>query len=233
MSLRLSGIRARIGGVPVLHAVDLEIRNGKVTALLGRNGAGKTTTLRTVLGLTELDAGEITCEGRDLSRLPTWRRAREGLFYVPEDGGVFQDLSVQENLKLSARMPIAQAIEPFEELGPLLGRRAALLSGGERKILALARAYASRSEWLLIDEPSLGLAPTVLRRLAGAIQLLRGRAAMLIVEQNLGFAQSVADDYVLLLDGRTVDRGPIDTLRQSSQFDAAMHFGQSEGGSSQ
>ncbi len=231
MSLVLQEVRARVAGIPVLHGVDLSLRAGGVVALLGRNGAGKTTTLRTVLGLAQLEGGGISCGGVDLGRLPTWRRARQGIFYVPEDGGVFQDLSVLENLRISARMAPERVLGPFPELGPLLPRRAALLSGGERKILALGRAFASGSPWLLIDEPSLGLAPGVLRRLAQAVSTLREHAAILLVEQNLGFAQAVADEYVLMHQGRSVDHGPIAALRESTFFDTAMHFGSGQGGS--
>jgi branched-chain amino acid transport system ATP-binding protein len=229
VSLVLQAVRARVAGIPVLQGVDITLRAGGVVALLGRNGAGKTTTLRTVLGLAQLDGGSVSCEGADLSRMPTWRRARQGIFYVPEDGGVFQDLTVLENLRLSARMQPERVLEAFPELGPLLSRRSALLSGGERKILALARAFASESPWLLIDEPSLGLAPGVLRRLVTAVAALREHAAILLVEQNLGFAQAVADEFVLLHQGRSVDHGPIAQLRDSPFFGTAMHFGSGQG----
>ena len=231
MTLQLSALQASLQGVPLLHAVDLDVKRGQVLALLGRNGAGKTTTLRTIMGLTQQTGGHVRVEGRDLGGAPTWQRARMGICLVPEDGGVFQELSVLENLRLAGRGQPEQVLGAFPELKPLWHRRAALLSGGERKILALARAALSGSRWLLIDEPSLGLAPAVLRRLGQAIAALRAEAGVLLVEQNLRFAQSVADDYVLMQRGSTVDQGPIEALRKSPFFAQAMSFGGAEGDS--
>ena len=231
MTLALEGVQASLQGAPVLTAVDITVHSGQVLALLGRNGAGKTTTLRTIMGLTQQTAGRVQLEGRDLMAMPTWQRARLGLYLVPEDGGVFQELSVLENLRLSGRAQPEQVLSAFPELRPLWHRRAALLSGGERKILALARAALSGSRWLLIDEPSLGLAPAVLKRLGQAIRELRAEAGVLLVEKNLRFAQSVADNYVLMQRGRTVDAGPIDALRQSPFFAQAMSFSSGEGDS--
>lgn len=231
MTLALAGVQASLHGAPVLTGVDLTLARGQVLSLLGRNGAGKTTTLRTIMGLTQLTAGRVELEGRDIAALPTWLRARQGIYLVPEDGGVFQELSVLDNLRLSGRRDPEQVLTAFPELRALWHRRAALLSGGERKILALARAALSGSRWLLIDEPSLGLAPAVLKRLGQAIDDLRQDAAVLLVEQNLRFAQSVADHYVLMQRGRTVDSGPISALRQSPFFAQAMSFGSEEGDS--
>jgi len=229
LTLELKGVQARLQGAPVLHAVDLALQRGEVLALLGRNGAGKTTTLRTIMGLTDLSSGQVTLEGMSLGTLPTWQRARTGLYLVPEDGGVFQEMTVLENLRLSGRGQPEQVLGAFPELRPLWQRRAALLSGGERKILALARAALSGSRWLLIDEPSLGLAPAVLRRLGQAIREMRATCGILLVEQNLRFAQAVADRYVLMQRGATVDRGQIADLRQSPFFAQAMSFGSREG----
>lgn len=229
MTLELKGVRASLQGVPILQGVDLALERGEVLALLGRNGAGKTTTLRTIMGLTDLSGGQLTLDGRPLTGLPTWQRARNALYFVPEDGGVFQDLTVLENLRLAGRGQPEQVLAAFPELRPLWQRRAALLSGGERKILALARAALSQSRWLLIDEPSLGLAPAVLRRLGQAIRDLRASCGILLVEQNLRFAQAVADRFVLMQRGQTVDEGPIGDLRQSPLFAQAMTFGQREG----
>ncbi len=229
MTLELRGVRAGLQGVPILKTVDLALQRGEVLVLLGRNGAGKTTTLRTIMGLSDLSGGDMTLEGASLAGLATWRRARAGLYFVPEDGGVFQDLTVLENLRLSGRGQPEQVLTAFPELRPLWQRRAALLSGGERKILALARAALAQSRWLLIDEPSLGLAPAVLRRLGQAIRELRSSCGILLVEQNLNFAQAVADRYVLMQRGATVDVGQIGDLRQSPFFAQAMSFGHREG----
>ena len=231
MSLRLEDVHASLQGAPVLRAVNLALERGQVLALLGRNGAGKTTTLRTIMGLTHQTGGHVRLDDRELDRAPTWQRARSGIYYVPEDGGVFQELTVLDNLRLSARGRPDEVLDAFPELRPLWLRRAALLSGGERKILALARAALSGSGWLLIDEPSLGLAPAVLRRLGQAIRELHTAAGILLVEQNLRFAQSVADRYVLMQRGSTVDEGPIEALRQSPYFSRSMSFGTAEGDS--
>lgn len=229
MTLELAGVQAAVQGIPILHRVDLRLQQGEVLALLGRNGAGKTTTLRTIMGLTDLSGGTLALDGKSLSALPTWQRARAGIYLVPEDGGVFQELTVLENLRLSGTGRPEEVLGSFPELRPLWQRRAALLSGGERKILALARAALSGSRWLLIDEPSLGLAPGVLRRLGQAIAEMRQSCGVLLVEQNLRFAQGVADRYALMQRGATVDAGPIADLRQSPFFAQAMSFGNQEG----
>jgi branched-chain amino acid transport system ATP-binding protein len=214
-----------VDGVPVLAGVSLEVAPRSVMALLGKNGMGKTTTLRTVMGLVRAARGEISLGGRDLRGLPTAARAAAGLWYVPENGGVFSTLTVEENLLVAARMPVRRALEAFPELEPLWRRPAGFLSGGERKLLALARAFVSGAAWFLVDEPSLGLSPQAVERLARALEALAEKGGVLLVEQHIGLAERVAHRFTLIDRGRTVDSGDMRELRRSPHFQASLTVG--------
>ncbi len=202
--LQVEGLSAGYGELPAIRDVDLTVHAGEVVALLGPNGAGKSTTLLTLAGELPPLGGRVTYLGR-ADNDPLHRRVREGLGFVPDDRSVFQSLSVAANLRLGPG-PSEAALELFPELRPLLGRRAGLCSGGEQRILSLARALAARPRLLLVDELSLGLAPLVVRRLLEAI---RGAAdndgvGVLLVEQHAGEALRVADRACLLHRGRVV-----------------------------
>ncbi|MDA8204683.1 MAG: ABC transporter ATP-binding protein [Thermaerobacter sp.] len=217
-SLVISHMGANLGERPILHDIDFAVNSGEVVALLGRNGMGKTTTLKTVMGVVAMTRGEIVLEGRRLNRMTTHQRRRAGLMYVPEDGGVFQTLTVEENLRVGAARPVKGVLGPFPELEPLWHRTAALLSGGERKILAFGRAWLSDARWFLIDEPSLGLAPAVIKRLTEAIKTLKDKGSVLLVEQNVRLAEAVSDRYVLIVLGRVAASGAMSDLRQSAAY---------------
>lgn len=211
-------IHAQIQGVPILHGVSLSVSGGEIVALLGRNGMGKTTTLKAAMGLVEITEGQIIANGRPITFDPCYRRRRSGLFYVPEDAGIFQTLTVQDNLRIGTGENPQRALEAFPELEPLFRRRAGLLSGGERKILALARAYLADAGWILIDEPSLGLAPRVLPRIAQAIRRLAQKGGVILVEQNVHLAEQLAVRYGLMDQGRIIETGDMGTLRTSREF---------------
>jgi branched-chain amino acid transport system ATP-binding protein len=200
--LELRAIDACYGPAQVLFDVSLQFGEGEVSVLLGRNGAGKSTTLRTVMGLLRPTRGEIHFGARRIDRLKPWDIARAGLGYVPEDRRVFADLTVSENLEVG-RLPARAGVAAWSPerlyallpaLGPLAGRRAGHLSGGEQQMLTIARTLMGNPRCLLLDEPSEGLAPVVVDQLAAAILALKAEGLSIVLsEQNLHFAMAVAD----------------------------------------
>ena len=217
--LEVSGLTAGYRGAPVLRQVDLQVTAGTICAVLGANGAGKTTLLRALSGMISPVAGRVVLDGEDLGGVAAEGLIRRGLAHVPEGGGVIGELTVTENLRLGGlwrgglwRDPagigdaIAGVLEMFE---PLARRRDHLghqLSGGERQMLALGRALVARPRLLLLDEPSLGLAPSVVAGLMRLLRRLRDESGLtvLLVEQNARSALSVADEGVVLSQGRVV-----------------------------
>ena len=219
--LALAGVHTHIGRYHILHGVDLAVPAGQVTMLLGRNGAGKTTTLRTVMGLWATSAGSVTFDGTRIDRMHgTPEIARLGIAYVPENMGVFADLTVSENMLLAARD--ARTFERLDtaRLEWLFGLFPALkkfwlypagkLSGGQKQMLAIARAMVEPRRLLLIDEPSKGLAPAIVQNLVEALrELKRTETTVLLVEQNFQVAQALGDHVAVMDDGRVVHRGPM------------------------
>lgn len=217
--LRLDGVHTHIGPYHILHGVDFHVRQGGVTMLLGRNGAGKTTTLRTVMGLWKASAGRVLFEGEDITLRVTPDIALGGIAYVPESMGIFADLTVRENVVLAARSrPIDRArLDWIFSLFPALKRFWSLpaghLSGGQKQMLAIARAIAEPRRLLLIDEPTKGLAPVIVRNMVEAFQALKAAGeTILLVEQNFHAASVLGDDVVVMDDGRIVHAGPMSDL---------------------
>jgi branched-chain amino acid transport system ATP-binding protein len=211
------------GAVRAVNQVSLRIEKGAITAVLGANGAGKTTLLRTISGLTRCRSGRILMRGKDITRMPAEQTVRNGLAHVPEGGGVITELTVAENLRLGGlwrrdRADRAAAMREVCELFPLLAERmsrpASTLSGGERQMLAIGRALMSRPELLLLDEPSLGLAPKVTARIMKVLRDLRAGTGLtvLLVEQNARSALSISDNAVVLSLGRLVLDAPAGQL---------------------
>jgi len=228
--LELEDVHARYGAVEALHGVSLSVGEGEVVAVLGGNGAGKTTTLRAVSGLVST-SGEVQFAGERITRAAPERVARAGVAHVPEGRGIFQELSVYENLRLGAylrRKGFAESYERACGLFPFLEARrqqqAGTLSGGEQQMLAIARALMSRPRLLLLDEPSLGLAPIVVREIFGILGDLNEKEglAVLVVEQNAKLAlRSSSRAYVLevgrvALEGPSTELAEYDTVRNSS-----------------
>jgi branched-chain amino acid transport system ATP-binding protein len=220
--LEVESLTATYGQIRALHGVDLTVGEGQVVALLGPNGAGKTTTLRAVCGMVRA-AGRIAFRGRDLTGLATEKITRLGVAHVPEGRGTFPGLTVAENLKLGAygrRDPdVPGDIDRWYGIFPRLADRrdqpAGSLSGGEQQMLAVARALLSRPALLLLDEPSLGLAPMVVREVFEVLARIRAEegTGMLLVEQNAALALELADAAYVLAAGRTVLSGPAAEIR--------------------
>lgn len=217
--LELEDVHSYIGQHHVLQGVSLRIRRDGVTVLLGRNGAGKTTTMRTIMGLLHPRRGTIRFAGRPIHGLPPYEVARLGIGYVPEGQGIFATLTVEENLRVATLVEDAAAGARLEEifgLFPDLRRsrqaRAGTLSGGQKQMLSIARAFVNPNRLLLIDEPSKGLAPIVVEHLVESLREMKRRATVLLVEQNFAMARALADDFYLIDDGRTVRSGPMAEL---------------------
>ena len=211
------------GAAPVLHEVDLHVEAGQITAVLGANGAGKTTLLRTLSGLLRPSHGRVLLDGLDLRGVRVEEMVRRGVAHVPEGRGVVTELTVDENLRLGglwrkdrldAKRALHEVYELFEPLARRRGFPGHQLSGGERQMLAVGRALVGRPRLLLLDEPSLGLAPRVTAQIMALLTDLRDRTGLtvLLVEQNVRGALSIADDAVVLNLGRVVSTGKtIDT----------------------
>jgi len=217
VELRVRGLRAGYGPVEVLHGVDLDLPAGRVTALLGRNGAGKTTLLRTIAGLMPARGGSIQWQGVDVSRRPAYRRARDGIQLVPDDRGVFADLTVEENLSLfaPAESALSAAIKTFPVLGQRGRQLAGTLSGGEQQMLALSRALVQPARVLLVDELSRGLAGPVSGQLYRALADLArsGETAIVLVEQDPAAVLPLAQVAYVLSRGSVVFAGEPADLR--------------------
>ena len=210
-ALEIEGLSARYGEAQALRDVSLHVGEGELVTLVGRNGAGKTTLLRCVMGLHRQASGSIRLNGRDISDLPPYTRARAGLGYVPDDRGIYATLAVEENLTLppvvaTTRWPLGRIYETFPVLRQRRAHAGTKLSGGEQQMLAIARALRTGASVLLLDEPTEGLAPVLVQQVAAMLQeAKREGATVLLVEQNLRFATTVADRHYLLAQGQIVE----------------------------
>ncbi|WP_158882743.1 ABC transporter ATP-binding protein [Amycolatopsis anabasis] len=225
--IEVNALFAGYSGVAVVREVSFTVASGEVLALLGPNGAGKTTTLHTLAGLLPALGGEVVLEGRRVTGLRPDRLARLGLACVPQDRGVFHQLTVRENLRLVRGGGVATALEWFPELERLLNRRCGLCSGGEQQMLALAKAIAMRPRLLLIDELSLGLAPLVVRRLLPVVRRVAREtgAAVVLTEQYVPLALATADQALVLRRGGTALRGPAADLAERPELLADSYLG--------
>lgn len=212
--LRLVGLGASIDGQRVIESVTLDVAPSGVTALLGRNGVGKTSTLRAALGLIDR-AGTVTFDGVEIDRMPTHRIVRLGIGYVPENREVFAGLTVAENLRLAERGGVpgrALVRELFPDLVERSEQRAGTLSGGQQQMVSLARALLNDNRLLLVDEPTKGLAPLIVTRVADALERVAQTVPMLLVEQNLAVVRRLAQSVIVLDAGRVVFTGQADEL---------------------
>ena len=221
--LQLEGVHTHIGAYHILHGVDLEVAHGELTMLLGRNGAGKTTTLRTIMGLWQASQGSVRFDGAEISARSTPEIAHCGIAYVPESMGIFADLTVRENMLLAARGARraddidAKRLDWIFGLFPAIKRfwqhPAGLLSGGQKQMLAVARAIVEPRKLLLVDEPTKGLAPAIIQNMIAAFRELKQTdTTILLVEQNFNFARQLGDRVAVMDDGRIVHAGTMAEL---------------------
>jgi branched-chain amino acid transport system ATP-binding protein len=214
--LKIENIEAGYGETQILHGLSLEAGKGRVTAVLGRNGAGKSTTLKAIMGLVTAKSGAIQFRGRDITRCRNFEIARLGIAYVPETRDIFPSLTVQENLALAARLKppgerrwtMSRVFEFFPRLHARRKNGGNQLSGGEQQMLAIARALLMNPLLLLLDEPSEGLAPIIVKQIHEKLAELKSEGlTIILVEQNFGFATSLADKVCIIGRGRAVWQG--------------------------
>lgn len=223
--LKVEGIHTYIEQFHILQGVSFEANKGEITVLLGRNGVGKTTTLRSIMGLNPIKNGRITFRDQFIHGLPAYKVARKGIGYVPEDQGIFGDLTVEENIKVAllketdhTRQRKEWLLDLFPDLKSFWHKKAGHLSGGQKQMLAIARACVNPNELLLIDEPSKGLAPVVVDRLMTAIESIKKETTIILVEQNFYMAGGIGDAYYILDDGTTVHDGKMNELKKDEEL---------------
>lgn len=217
--LTLSGVHTHIGPYHILQGVDLVVPRGGVSVILGRNGAGKSTTLRTIMGLLKPSAGEIRFDGNSIGGTPTPAISRAGIAYVPENMGIFSDLTVGENMQLAATQGpfdptrLSWIKELFPPIATFWDKAAGTLSGGQKQMLAVARAIIEPRRLILIDEPSKGLAPAIISAMTRALgELKETDTTILLVEQNFAMASALGDTVSVMDDGRVVHSGAMSEL---------------------
>ncbi|HEX8666468.1 MAG TPA: ABC transporter ATP-binding protein [Beijerinckiaceae bacterium] len=212
--LAVQGLEAWYGESHVLHGVTFDVRPGEVVTLLGRNGAGKTTTLKSIIGIIGKRRGSIVFDGVETIRLPSRQIARLGIGYVPEERGIFSSLTVEENLNLPPQVKPGglsqqQVFELFPNLRERLSSQGTKLSGGEQQMLAIGRILRTGANFLLLDEPTEGLAPVIIEQIGRTIARLKQEGfTIILVEQNFRFASTVADRHYVVEQGRVVDMIP-------------------------
>ena len=231
--LKLEGVHTHIGAYHILHGVDLVVPRGQLTLLLGRNGAGKTTTLRTIMGLWHASQGRLHFGAQDITALNTPEIAGLNIAYVPENMGIFSDLTVKENMLLAARS--AQRASQMDEarlqwifsLFPAVEKfwnhPAGKLSGGQKQMLAVARAIVEPRELLIVDEPSKGLAPAIINNMIDAFAQLKATGTtILLVEQNINFAKRLGDQVAVMDNGRVVHAGTMAALAEDEALQRSL-----------
>jgi len=231
--LTLDGVHTHIGAYHILHGVDLAVPKGQLTMLLGRNGAGKTTTLRTIMGLWHASEGRVRFGDKDIAAIHTPQIAELGIAYVPENMGIFSDLTVKENMLLAARgaknaaqiddTRLKWIFKLFPAVEKFWNHPAGKLSGGQKQMLAVSRAIVEPRELLLIDEPSKGLAPVMINNMIDAFAELKASGVtILLVEQNINFAQRLGDSVAVMDNGRVVHSGSMAAFSADAQLQQSL-----------
>ena len=223
--LKVEDAHTYIGHHHILQGLSFEARADAVTVLIGRNGAGKSTTLRTVMGLLPASQGKVIYNGQEIQNKRPYEIARLGIGFVPEDMGIFANLTVEENMRVAmlveddaAYQRLERTLEMFRDLKNFWKAQAGVLSGGQKQMLAIARAIVNETSLLLIDEPSKGLAPIIVDALIEAINQIKEHSVVVLVEQNFFMASCVGDDYYILDDGLVVHSGNMDELVDNEEL---------------
>ena len=222
--LEVNDIHTFIGQFHILEGITVNVPTNSITVLLGRNGVGKTTTLKSIIGLTPPSQGTITFKEEDINGWRPYNIARLGIGYVPDYRAIFNQLSVEENLKLAERhkgdleRKIDFIFEVFPDIERLYQWPGGQLSGGQQQMLAVARALVPENELLLIDEPSEGLAPVIIEQMMDAIRRLRDQTTVLLVDQNFKVASLLADRFVIIEDGQSVHEGVMEDLVKDQEL---------------
>lgn len=222
--LRLDNVHTHIAQYHILHGVSLEVPEGGVHVILGRNGAGKTTTLRTIIGLWRARQGTVHYRGRDITQMQTPDIAQLGIAFVPENMGIFGGLTVEENMRLATRdgsfdpVRLKRIHELFPAMQQFWTKSAHALSGGQKQMLAISRAIIEPRELILIDEPTKGLAPSIIRNMIAAFREIAQETTILLVEQNFHFAKALGQSVAVLDDGRIVHRGTMADLAADAEL---------------
>ncbi|MBA4535714.1 ABC transporter ATP-binding protein [Bacillus aquiflavi] len=223
--LKLNEVETYIGQFHILQGVSFEVKQGSVTVLLGRNGAGKTTTLRTIMGLHPPAKGDVIYKGENIKKVPTFSIAKRGIGYVPEDQGIFAQLTVEENMKVAMKDEADETNERLEwilklfpDLKKFWKKHGGLLSGGQKQMLSIARAYVNDNDLLLIDEPSKGLAPIVVDKVMESIMQMKEKTTIVLVEQNFYMASTIGDEFYIIDDGKTVKNGAMKILKEDESL---------------
>ena len=223
--LKVEGVHTFIGQHHILQGISFEAVADAVTVLIGRNGAGKSTAIKTVMGLLAATDGRITYRSQEIQRKKPYEIARMGIGFVPEDMGIFSSLTVEENMKVAMLVEdkttherLERTLQMFSDLRKFWKSKAGNLSGGQKQMLAIARAIVNDSSLLLIDEPSKGLAPIIVESLVKAINQIKERSVVILVEQNFFMASSVGDNFYILDDGQVVHSGVMEDLVHDAEL---------------
>jgi branched-chain amino acid transport system ATP-binding protein len=218
--LKVENIHTFIGKHHILQGVSFEAMNNAVTVLMGRNGAGKSTVLKTIMGILSSSVGRIIYKGKEINKKKSYEIAREGIVFVPEDRGLFSKLTVGENIRLAIlrdkdrtmNLRVEKVLNMFPDLKRFWNSKAEILSGGQKQMLAIARAVVSDADLSLLDEPSKGLAPILVDLLANTIEKIKEHTTVILVEQNFHMASRVGDNFCILDDGMSVYSGVMEAL---------------------
>ena len=238
MMLAVSDLRANYGRIPILVGIDLEIEGGEVIGILGHNGMGKTTLMKTLIGLVPATGGTIVFDGQDITHERAHRRVRRGLGYVPQGREIFPRLTVRENLRMAAvaaggkdESALDEVLADFPRLTPLLDREGGALSGGEQQILAIARCLCTRPRLILLDEPTEGIQPSIVERIADNLAALRRSRGltMVLVEQNLDFVAALSSRVLLIQKGAIVRSLTPETLHEADIVEEFVGIGATGG----
>ncbi|MDV2582521.1 ABC transporter ATP-binding protein [Alkalibacillus haloalkaliphilus] len=223
--LRVEKVNTYIEQFHILQDINFEVQKGELTLLLGRNGAGKTTTLRTIMGLNPATSGHVFINGEDITSTPTYKIAKKGIGYVPEDQGIFYELTVGENMRVAmmheddaTKERLEWSLELFPDLKKFWKKPGGQLSGGQKQMLSIARAFVNETDLLLIDEPSKGLAPVVIEKVIEAIEKIKDHTTVVLVEQNFYMANRLGDRFYILDDGLSVHDGYMKELNENEEL---------------